>query len=204
MKIAVDLDNVLVEITDLLLEIANRDYNVHVTRKDINRWKSWNSFGIYEKEFSAMLDECAEKYLTLPIVDEDAPEYMRIMNRYDNIDIVTARNKDQNLLITVKLTMLGIYPKTHYNEIVTVGRNGNKSKLDYDLYIDDSPILAEELIGTKKTLFLYNANWNQYFNDDKYLNITRVNGWKDLYKKYVKFAMKKEVLNLIKELEERL
>jgi len=41
----------------------------------------------------------------------------------------------------------------------------NKSELDYDVYIDDSPVNAEEIASAGKHVALYDRPWNKYVKD---------------------------------------
>jgi hypothetical protein len=39
-----------------------------------------------------------------------------------------------------------------------------KADLDYDLFIDDSPLNAEKFLEKKKNFFLYSQPWNRHIS----------------------------------------
>ncbi|MEM2781996.1 MAG: hypothetical protein QXG45_04675, partial [Nitrososphaerota archaeon] len=52
-----------------------------------------------------------------------------------------------------------------------------KSELDYDVYIDDSPINAEEIASAGKYVALYDRPWNRDVKDtDRIKRVTNLEG----------------------------
>jgi len=46
-----------------------------------------------------------------------------------------------------------------------------KADLDYDIFIDDSPLNAIKFLKRKKNVFLYSQPWNQHISDQ---NVQRI------------------------------
>ena len=66
-----------------------------------------------------------------------------------------------------------MYKLKGFHDIVLSG-NGNKQHLDYEVYVDDSPNLAESFMETDNAiLVLYNQPWNWYIECDMHWNIFR-------------------------------
>ena len=42
-----------------------------------------------------------------------------------------------------------------------------KTNLDYDVFIDDSPLNAKSMLDAGKSVILYNQPWNLSFNDPR-------------------------------------
>ena len=51
-----------------------------------------------------------------------------------------------------------------------------KSRLDYDVFIDDSPLNAKSMLEEGKSVILYSQPWNTSFEDDR---VTRIHELKN-------------------------
>jgi hypothetical protein len=59
-----------------------------------------------------------------------------------------------------------------------------KADLDYDVFIDDSPLNAEKFLTNNKKVILYSQPWNQNFSEN---NINRVSNLSEAIKKIESF-----------------
>ena len=73
------------------------------------------------------------------------------------MDIVTGRSIET--IEYVKKWME--YKKITYNRLVIVRSDAPKAHLDYDIFIDDSPIHALSVSREGKIALLYNQPWNR-------------------------------------------
>ena len=85
------------------------------------------------------------------------------LSQIGKVDIVTARDESthpsvQNWLKSKKIS---------YRNYVGVPQGLEKTKLDYDLFIDDSPINAKSMLDAGKQVILYSQPWNFKFNDPR-------------------------------------
>lgn len=49
-----------------------------------------------------------------------------------------------------------------------------KSDLDYDVFIDDSPLNALKIFQEKKKIILYSQPWNQHISEDKISRVSNL------------------------------
>ena len=113
-----------------------------------------SEFGMPRPIFFKMIDRCLKQWDTLeptePMLSHKIKTLSDMCNR---LDIVTA-NKPHNL------EYIELFLKKHdiqYNDIVF---ETDKQVLDYDLFIDDSPMLAQDIFNAGKSIMLYDQPWN--------------------------------------------
>ena len=71
-----------------------------------------------------------------------------------------------------------------YDNYVSVIDGPMKADLDYDVFIDDSPLNAEKFLTNKKKVILYSQPWNQNFSEN---NIQRVSNLSEAIEKIESF-----------------
>ena len=49
-----------------------------------------------------------------------------------------------------------------------------KADLDYDVFIDDSPLNAEKFLKNNKKVILYSQPWNQHIHENKIQRISNL------------------------------
>ena len=114
-------------------------------------------------------------------VDKYLTKYFNKLTKEYFVDVVTARWGDDGLEMDIWKT-LSKYKLKGFHDIVLSG-NGNKQHLDYEVYVDDSPRLAECFMEIDNAiLVLYNQPWNWYIECDQHWNIFRAKNWKEVYK----------------------
>ena len=66
------------------------------------------------------------------------------------------------------------YHNISYDNYVSVIDGPMKSDLDYDVFIDDSPLNAIKFIENNKKVVLYSQPWNQHISDDNLFRISNL------------------------------
>ncbi len=197
MKIAVDVDGVILQTLSMFCDIYNEMFkdSKGFKRKildDVKSWSFYKKWDLPEPIVWDIFDKVNERLLDVPLIDKYAKVVMRKMKANNIVDIVTARKKEVADLLSLKLTKHKILENVHYDSLITVNRRHKnaKAKMDYDLYIDDSPHLAKAIKEYKnKILFLFDQNWNRHFKCEG--NIIRVHGWKEVWTTYQKIKSEK-------------
>lgn len=188
MKISVDLDGVLIQIMEEWIRIYNnRYYKNKITIEKITQWDFYKHLGITELELSQIFD-CID-LKTIPIIDKRAPKYLKKLNKKHTIHIVTARYRGEKdrPKVQEKLDLMGLVKGVHYDKLVITDNYPKDIKilLNYDVYVDDSPFLAEsfqndELFRQFKLLLLMDQPWN--WRVESQFGTIRVRNWKEIYK----------------------
>jgi len=89
------------------------------------------------------------------------------LSNFGQVDIVTARESSTDSFVK---NWLKLHDVTYQN-YVSVIDGPMKADLDYDVFIDDSPLNAIKFLKRKKTVFLYSQPWNQHISDQ---NVQRI------------------------------
>jgi uncharacterized HAD superfamily protein len=181
-RIAVDIDGVLLDLVITFCEIFNERYNTHYTKEDVSNWEFFNDWNITEEEAFEIFFQIYENTMDVPFIDEKASEYMRKLNINHDVYILSARTSQYKSQIIEKLNFHNIKKGVHYKELILVHHKpyDQKQNYNFDVYIDDNPHLAETIKNIKERyLLLYDQPWNQDFNCKN--NIIRVHNWKEVY-----------------------
>ena len=64
------------------------------------------------------------------------------------------------------------YKKIQLNNIIVVDANESKAILDYNIFLDDSPIQVKQIADLEKIALVYNQPWNLHIEENN--NIIRV------------------------------
>jgi len=181
MKIAVDVDGVILAMIPKVCEIYNERFNTNYTKEDVRQWEFFKDWNISEESMYKIFDQVYEDSHTLSLVDENAPDVLKKLINKHNVDLVTARNLRFESELIKRLNSLNIKKGTHYENIIHVKAKPYDSKLtlNYDIIIDDNPNLIKAIREYKnKKLLLYDQPWNQNFQDKE--RVTRVYNWNQI------------------------
>jgi 5'(3')-deoxyribonucleotidase len=181
MKVSVDVDGVLFDIMEPFCEMFNKRYNTRFKKTDVCQWDFFLDWNVKKQDVFDLFFEIYNDPSPVPLIDENAPEILEKLNKRHIIDIVSARTKNYTTQLKKELAMHGIEQSIHYKQLILVHNSPKDIKitLDYDLYIDDNPHLAESIKKEEELiLLLYSQPWN----DDITLssNIKRVKSWKEI------------------------
>ena len=183
MKIAIDIDGVLLDIMVTYCEIFNNKYHTNYIKSDVANWEFFREWNILEKEAFNIFFSIYNDSMSVPFIDKDAPEIMKRLRECHDVFIVTARSPEYEEPITKKLNFHNIRKGIHYEDLILLHHKPYDIKLglDFDLYVDDNPNLVKPIKTMKnKMLLLYDQPWNR--NLILAENVKRVFNWKDVEK----------------------
>ena len=184
MKIAIDIDGVLLDIIITYCEIFNRRYSTSYQKKDITTWDFFNDLNMDEETFFKIFYEIYEDSRNVPFIDDDAPKIMKKLNERYDVDIVSARLPEYRSSILDKLDSHDVKEGIQYDELILLHHKPYDIKLkqNYDLYVDDNPNLVEPIKMMKnRTLLLFDQPWNQDSVCED--NVYRVYNWEEVQEK---------------------
>lgn len=175
MKIAVDVDGVLLDAIEIFCSLYNEKHNTHYTHNNVQNWGFYEDWGISEKEFWKHFQEVAKHIEEYPPIDENiAGAVMFLLNRAHKVDILTNALAEPEK-IKERLAEFDIRQGKEYEEFIKNTEKFDKAEQDYDIYVDDNPNLADKIIGTDKYLVLFRQNWNRNIKANN--NILPVSNW---------------------------
>ena len=174
MKIALDVDGVLADVIKSWIHTSNSlEYNI--TSNDMTSWDFWQNLGIAKDVFHAELDACWANWETIEPTEHDLGSKTTLLADIGNIDIVTARHPNTDSFVKLWLKHHNIV----YDNYVSVAAGEMKADLNYDLFIDDSPITAYKMIKQNKKMIIYTQPWNKHVD-----GLPRVNSLSDVLDMY--------------------
>ena len=184
MKIAIDIDGVLLDIIRTYCEIFNGRYGTSFQKKDVTNWNFFEDWNIDEETGFKIFFEIYEESQNIPFIDDNAPKIMKRLNERYDLDIVSARVPEYRSSIVEKLESHDIKAGIQYTELILLHHRPYDIKLkqNYDLYVDDNPNLVAPIKMMKnRTLLLFDQPWNQ--NSVCEENVFRVHNWEEVEKK---------------------
>ncbi len=174
MKIALDVDGVLADVIVSWIEINNQN-RTKISKNDVTSWDFWKQFNIDRFDFYSELSKCWENWNEIPPTEKNLQESTKLLNQNATVDIVTAREQYTDTFVKNWLNHFNI----SYDNYVSVIDGTMKADLDYDLFIDDSPLNAEKFTLKNKKFLLYNQPWNQNI---QLKNVNRISNLFDVVK----------------------
>ena len=184
MKIALDVDGVLADIIFVWLEEYNKMHNGSLTKKDTIQWDFWKNLGYDKYRFYDDLSRCWSRWTEVPPMEQEIAGATEKLQSVGIVDIVTARDAASTKYVKQWLE----HNRIEYNNYVAVMRGRDKAALDYDVFIDDSPLNIVDIASKGKHALLYDQPWNQSINDSTIVRIKKleeaVNIISDLPKKF--------------------
>ncbi|MFX1297008.1 MAG: hypothetical protein ACFFD2_19420 [Promethearchaeota archaeon] len=182
MRIAVDIDGVLLDIMVTYCEIFNKKNKTSYQKKDVKNWEFFRDWKITEQEAYEIFYEIYEDSMLVPFIDIKASSIMKELNKIHEVYIVSARQPKYRNPILKKLRSHNIRKNIQYKELILLHPKPYDIKLkqDFEIYIDDNPNLVDPIKELKgRILLLYDQPWNQDVNVEG--NINRVFNWKDIF-----------------------
>ena len=167
MKIALDFDGVLAHTMRLWVDEFNRLHpSKKITIKDIDQWSFFKkeSIGISYDETFEIFDFCWKHWELLKPLEVDQGLKVEELKKLGKVHLVTSIVKNKE---SIKKWLV-----EHEIQVDDTVFDQEKWKLGYDIYIDDSPIVATEVDKVGKICLLYDQPWNKDIKDNK--NIKRV------------------------------
>jgi len=166
LKIALDVDGVLADVIESWLIYSNK-IRARISKDDITNWDFWKKFKINRYDFYEELTSCWKNWNSIPPTEDNLSVVTQNLSNFGQVDIVTAREISTDSFVK---NWLKLHDVTYQN-CVSVIDGPMKADLDYDIFIDDSPLNAIKFLKRKKNVFLYSQPWNQHISDQ---NIQRI------------------------------
>jgi hypothetical protein len=162
LRIGLDVDGVLADVIQSWLSYNNK-IRTTIDKSEISEWDFWKKFKIDKFDFYKELSTCWISWEDIPTTENNISSASRDLLKLGTVDIVTAREESTHIHVKNWLKSKGIV----YNNYVGVLEGTEKTKLDYDIFIDDSPINAKSMLDGGKSVILYTQPWNLNFEDSR-------------------------------------
>ncbi len=160
MKIAVDLDGVLADASKIWMRLLNEKFKILIDKNDVDQWDFWKKIGISKQSFENVFDEAWKEWQSIDETETGLQQKIQIIRGFGKTDLVTARNKKTINDVMKWLEM----SKITFDEVVVVDEYYLKGNLDYDIFVDDSPIQITEIANLGKLALVYNQPWNSHIS----------------------------------------
>ena len=154
LKVALDFDSVLADTMTAWVKIYNKKHNKFITKSDIKSWDFHSGLGISEKEMYDIFQICWSEWENLPPTEENIADTVKEIRKISLVEIVTSAKF--SFIESIRLWL----NKTGITSIKIINKS-EKADLDYDLFIDDSPITALSISKIGKICLLYDQPWNR-------------------------------------------
>lgn len=170
--ISLDVDDTIAGVWKHILALHNENSSTQYGLMDLKGW-NWEGVNLTTEQFYALYNKVWKdmNHRIELLVDK---KLLLKLTKYYEIDLVTNRDKVPELMKTVKplkkwLAKNGISKL----RLVISAEHPGKDVLGYDIYIDDSPILARAISkSSKKIIFLVDQPHNRDIEDSN--NVKRV------------------------------
>jgi len=169
MKIALDVDGVIADVIQSWLNY-NNSIRQKITKHEVSDWDFWKKFKINRYDFYAELSSCWKDWFSIPPTEKNLSTTTKNLSKLGQVDIVTARERSTDSFVKNWL----VHHNISYDKYVSVIDGPMKSNLDYDVFIDDSPLNALKIFQEKKKIILYSQPWNQYISEDKICRVSNL------------------------------
>lgn len=192
MKIYVDIDDVLCETAVSLCDMAERVFGRRVEYRNVREFDLQNVFGLSDSEMGRFRDLSHEpEFLASFAVTPGAVEGLRaLVVAGHSVDLVTGRPASSHIGTEMWLDSAGIdgltvtyvdkYGRSQIygcnpGDPPTIGMDELAAR-EYDVAIDDSPLVLSKLAAWHKTCVLvYDRPWNAGFGLAQ--NMSRIGSW---------------------------
>lgn len=193
MRIAVDLDDTLVNFAEQLVKFHNSEFNTGYSVGDFHTYVFWEVWGgDREKNKEEVYRYYESEYFNDIAPLPGAFEAISRLSMDNELFIITARHQDISEL--TKRQVHSIFPDM-FSEVYfannhllkSEANSGAKSKavicdeLGIDVLIEDSPENANESVSDSRRVFLFNRPWNVNRKTDE--RVIRVDSWKEVIDK---------------------
>jgi len=169
MKIALDVDGVLADVIQSWLNYSN-SIRGKISKHEITDWDFWKKFEINRYDFYAELSSCWKKWDSIPPTEANLSSITANLSELGQVDIVTARERSTDSYVKNWLEHFDI----SYDNYVSVIDGPMKADLDYDVFIDDSPLNALKIIKQNKKIILYSQPWNQLITEKQIYRVSNL------------------------------
>src|SRR6478609_4708516 len=155
LRIALDVDGVLADVIESWLSYSNK-IRPAISKSQISEFDFYNELSI-----------CWKSWESIPTTENNIAHATTQLSNLGTVDIVTARDESTHNDVKNWLKL----HKINFKNYVGVLEGIEKSRLDYDVFIDDSPLNAKSMLDEGKSVILYSQPWNTSFEDDRAIRI---------------------------------
>jgi uncharacterized HAD superfamily protein len=153
-------------------ELCNEKYGTNLEQSDITDWAAWKIAGITRDQFFRLLDDCWSDWERIPPVEKGIGRKVSRVSSFGAIDIVTGRSRRT---ISAAKRWLG-HHSIPYRRFVGVESMKSKIHLNYDVFVDDSPMIPDSMrLGDARHAIVYARPWNRSVKQTK--RTFRVSTW---------------------------
>jgi 5'(3')-deoxyribonucleotidase len=181
MRFGIDFDNTLADVESVMLQLINFKHDTKYVSADIVNWDFLDQQG-FGDSFWAVYGMFDTTYLrrAIPPVSPFAPAVVKwLEKRGHKVNIVTANKPEALPSIQDWLWGHGLDTKVKLLGRVSAGQ---KARLAYDVFVDDSPKLIEPIKrAPSKRLVLLSQPWNLGIDVKGVKNIYRAKNWEEVY-----------------------
>ncbi len=157
LRISLDVDGVLADTMRLWIRLWNRRSGQKLEYEDLVEWDFWRRLGITGEEFMELMKMAWRMWRMLPPTEPNLSEKVARLRTIGKVDVVTARPRDVE-----KYTLLWLeVHRIPFDDIIWIRSSGMKARLDYEVFIDDSPLLVDGCTLRTRFLLLYDRPWNR-------------------------------------------
>jgi len=176
LKVACDVEGTLADIHSLWLLKLYFKEGLDIPLEKID-WDFSNLEGHLEKPLQKFLKDTQDIWKYKPdliqFTEKNLEEEIKTLYTINPFDLVTSRNEIGGIK---KWCDLHNIP---YKEIIFVRQIEDKSNYDYDIFIDDSPRLADSIERSNRgTLLLYDRPWNREVDESS--RVKRVKSFEEV------------------------
>ncbi|MDW8359378.1 MAG: hypothetical protein RMK31_02185 [Candidatus Caldarchaeum sp.] len=168
MRIAVDVDGVLADLAGMIIKIYHEETGVKLEREAITEWEFWHRLSMTRQQFMQMIVKAWSRWAEIQPIEDDMAEDVKKLHSFGEVDVLTQRPAETIDAVKKWLRHHGV----PYRMFTWVPLKSSKANFVYDVYIDDSPRVAEQLQKTDRLLLVYDQPWNREVAQRK--NIIRV------------------------------
>ena len=182
MKIAVDVDGVLLDIITPYTKLYNQLCNATYKKEGVKKWEFYLDWNLTEEEVFKVFYKIYNNAISVSLTDKEAPKYLQLLDQEHEVDIVSARSFKFKSQLKEKLNQCGIAKGIHYKKLILVDPKPYdlKLQLNYDIFIDDNPHLVDLIKEkAKSVLLLFDQPWNRESVCNE--KTIRVKNWKEVY-----------------------
>jgi len=170
LKIAVDVDGVLADVIVTWLDIYNAEHHNSVTKDEVNHWDFFGRLNIDRVEFDRIFELAWKNWRAIPPCETMLSQKVRDLSNLGKVSIVTARSTSSIPSVKAWLSDKMI----SYDDMIVVDYGPLKSELEFDVFIDDSPLNAKNIAATGKLVLLFDQPWNRDVSGE---GIVRISGF---------------------------
>ncbi len=157
LRIALDVDGVLADTMRLWLRLWNKRSGQKLGYDELVEWDFWKRLRISGEEFMELMKKAWTMWRELPPTEPNLSKKVSMLKSFGRVDIVTARPREVE-----KYTLRWLEAhRIPYDGYIWMRSSGVKATLDYDVFIDDSPLMVDGCAMRARLLLLYDRPWNR-------------------------------------------